>query len=55
MPIAKYYHHVRDDEIGGKCSTCGIRETRTVFFFLSGDMKETNSMVDVSIDGLVVL
>jgi hypothetical protein len=53
MPIAKYYHHVRDDEIGGKCSKCGIRGTRTVF--LLGDMSETNSLVDVSVDGLMVL
>ena len=50
MHIAEY-HHVRDDEIGGKCSTCGIRGTRTVFCL--GDMSETNSLVDVSVDGAI--
>ena len=53
MPVAKYYHDVRDGDRGGKCSTFGIRETRTVV--LSGDMNETYSLVDVSVDGLLVL
>ena len=39
--------------MGGKCSTCGMRATRTIL--LSGYMKGTNNLVDVSVDGLMVL
>ena len=52
MPIAKY-HHVRDDEMGGKCSTCEIRNSYSVL--VSGDLNETSNLVDVSVDGLMVL
>jgi hypothetical protein len=51
--LAKYYPHVREVEIGGKCSTRGIRQTLAVF--LSGDMNGTDILVDVGVDGLMVL